>query len=181
MQSPFSQLAQKAPSTHTHTLAHHEHLGAPQPRASGSTEPRAPQGSRADNLLPLYRLHWVICLERHREGVTAPKSSTAIPALLTLPLHFPGMWEAPSSSYLVVLSCPFACGSLSFVIFITVLFLTCTKEKRKNVRPCWRVTALCTFPLGIILAQSHTALLSGPAQDSRCPRALALLEHPPIE
>lgn len=30
---------------------------------------------------------------------------------------------------LVILSCPFACGSLSFIVFITVLFLTCTREE----------------------------------------------------
>lgn len=32
-------------------------------------------------------------------------------------------------AYLVILSCPFACGSLSFIVFITVLFLTCTREE----------------------------------------------------
>lgn len=51
------------------------------------------------------------------------------------------------SSYLIILSCPFACGSLSFIVIIAILFLTCMEHKERKCETLWESSSTTHLPL----------------------------------
>lgn len=118
----------------TPDLACHRQRGAPQPGASSSAQLEQTSHEPGERV---YRELGRVPGEAraaHGQGVPAPPLRPH--SCFTQALQGHGWLQGMGcSSYLVVLSCPFACGSLSFVIFITILFLTCMEEGKNETSP----------------------------------------------
>lgn len=109
---------------------------------------------------PAYKRNRDASPERHREHMDTASQPQSQPGPTDTPQTLQGGCKGLAAlPYLVILSCPFACGSLGFVIFIAVFFLTCM-EKDRTIRSSRRGPA----PLGLILAQP-------PHGDAQCPIA----------
>lgn len=104
---------------------------------------------------PGYKQNWAVSLGRHREhtGRASQPQSQAQPSPSgptdTLPPPKPSgdMCGSEYSSYLIILSCPFACGSLGFIVIITILFLTCMEHKERKCETLQESSSTTHLPL----------------------------------